>query len=267
MIARLRERCQRDDRVIAGLLYGSFTHGEGDQFSDIEAALFIEDESLAQLDQIAWLEHIAPVALYFADDFGHHTAIFTNLIRGEFHFEPASRLAIIETWQGNAWYPEPEAAILVDRTGGARRYLQSLSGGPPERDTPACAQSRIANFLNLILFGASVLARGEMARSLELLGGVHRILLQMARLAENTTEHWPTPSRCAEQDLPEATYGRYVACTTALQQEGLWQAYRTSLAWGKELMGTLAPRHGLTLPVSLITAIEVWLTDPPGKQT
>src|SRR3954447_5748983 len=37
MIARLRDLCLQDERVVAALLYGSFTRGEGDAFSDIEA--------------------------------------------------------------------------------------------------------------------------------------------------------------------------------------------------------------------------------------
>ena len=90
MIARLRNLCLQDEHVVAALLYGSFTRGEGDALSDIEAALFFVDDALRTLNQQAWVQQIAPVALYFDDDFGHHTAIFTNLIRGEFHFEPAS---------------------------------------------------------------------------------------------------------------------------------------------------------------------------------
>ncbi|HYN89578.1 MAG TPA: lincosamide nucleotidyltransferase Lnu(B), partial [Ardenticatenaceae bacterium] len=41
MIARVRQLCHADERVVAALMYGSFTKGEGDGFSDIEFYLFI----------------------------------------------------------------------------------------------------------------------------------------------------------------------------------------------------------------------------------
>jgi len=53
---------------------------------------------------------------------------------------------------------------------------------------------RIVNFANWMLFGRNVFVRGELARALEILSIAHRNLLWLARLAEQTTEHWPTPS-------------------------------------------------------------------------
>jgi lincosamide nucleotidyltransferase B/F len=239
MIARIRDLCQQDERVVAALLYGSFTRGEGDAFSDIEAALFFVDDALCVLNQQAWVQQIAPVALYVDDDFGHHTAIFTNLIRGEFHFEPASAMATVESWQGNAWFPNLDAAVLVDRTGTLTQHLQALTGPPPSRDTPACVQRFSANFLNGVLFGTNVLTRGE-----------------VARLLEHATVHWPTPAQVVEQYLSVAAYARYVACTATAQKEALGMAYRASWAWGKEKMQSLAQRHSLSIPDELLAQMD-----------
>src|SRR3989440_6515564 len=162
LIARLRYLCLRDERVVAALLYGSFTRGEGDAFSDVEAALFFVDDALRTLDQRAWVQQIAPVALYFDDDFGHHTAIFTNLIRGEFHIEPLSAVATVESWQGNAWFPNLDAAVLVDRTGKLTQHLQAPTGAPPHRHKPAPVQRRSANLPHNVLLGNNaVTARAE----------------------------------------------------------------------------------------------------------
>ena len=43
-------------------------------------------------------------------------------------------------------------------------------------------------FVDGIIFGTSVLARGELARALEILSWNHRNLLQMARILEGATE-------------------------------------------------------------------------------
>ena len=64
MIERVREICQQDDRVVAAMLYGSFTRGEGDQFSDIEFVVFVVDSALPSLNQQDWVAQIAPLALY-----------------------------------------------------------------------------------------------------------------------------------------------------------------------------------------------------------
>lgn len=41
MIERFKEACHEDARIIAALMFGSFAIGEGDEFSDIEFAVFI----------------------------------------------------------------------------------------------------------------------------------------------------------------------------------------------------------------------------------
>src|SRR5437763_16334326 len=115
MIARIRDLCQQDERVVAALLYGSFTRGEGDAFSDIDAALFFVDDALCVLNQQSWVQQIAPVALYVDDDFRHHTAIFTNLIRGEVQFEPASAMATVDAWRGKAWVPKLDGGVVLAR--------------------------------------------------------------------------------------------------------------------------------------------------------
>ena len=83
MIERFREACNEDERIVAALLFGSFAVGEGDPFSDIEFAVFIRDDLFEDFEQRSWLDAVSPVAAYFLDDFGHHTALFQNGIRAD----------------------------------------------------------------------------------------------------------------------------------------------------------------------------------------
>ena len=71
MIEKLRELCQRDERVVAALMYGSFALGQGDSFSDIEFYLFFDDEALDGLAEEAWVSRIAPLDLYYVNEFGN----------------------------------------------------------------------------------------------------------------------------------------------------------------------------------------------------
>jgi lincosamide nucleotidyltransferase len=212
MIERLRTACRDDLRVIAATLYGSFVTGEADAYSDIEAALYFVPEALATLDRQAWVAQIAPVELFFADDFGHYTAIFANLVRGEFHFHAADRIPEVAGWRGSAWFPSVEAAVLVDRTGDCRQ-IDGLENAPPDRDPPEMAARLAANFANGVLFGSQVLARGEAARSLEVLVFTLRYLEWLARLVEGNVAHWPTPSRRWERDLSAEAQARFIDCT------------------------------------------------------
>jgi lincosamide nucleotidyltransferase len=104
MIEKVRELCNQDERLVATLMYGSFALGQGDRFSDIEFYLFFEDEALRSLEEEAWVCQIAPLDLYYVNEFGNGTAIFENLVRGEFHFEAASNVRLVDAWE-SAWCP------------------------------------------------------------------------------------------------------------------------------------------------------------------
>jgi lincosamide nucleotidyltransferase len=251
MIERARRACLADTRISAALQYGSFTRGEGDAYSDIEFALFFADDALPQLDQRAWVEQIAPVLAFFNDSNGHTTAHFAGLIRGEFHFKPASAIASVAEWRGNAWFPTLDAALVIDRTGELARVLAPLVGPAPERDTPEEVQRLALYFADGTIFGTSVLARGELARALEILSWNHRNLLQMARILEHSTEHWPTPSRALECDISPATYARFQACSAPCEPGALRRAYIESWDWGYSMVKLLYNRHQLTLPDQL----------------
>ena len=98
MIERARELCRQDERVVSALMYGSFVLEEGDRFSDIEFYLFFDDEATEGLREEAWVAQIAPLELYYVNEFGNGTAIFENLVRGEFHFEAASSVGLVDAW-------------------------------------------------------------------------------------------------------------------------------------------------------------------------
>ena len=230
LIARVRRVCAEDRRLTAALMYGSFAAGEGDAFSDIEVLLYFDDALLPAVDQDAWLRQIAPVALSFVNEFGIRVAIFDeSLIRGEFHFDRAADIARIDAgWREYDWLPSYETALVLDRTGALTDRLRSVVGPPLVRRTPERIASVAHNVVNWLLFGVTVLARGEHARAHEILGHVGRHLLWLARLAEGVDAHWPTPSRALETDLPAGAYARYAACTAPLDPAALAAAYRAA---------------------------------------
>lgn len=257
MIERVRDLCRRDERLVGALMYGSFAQEEGDEFSDIEFVLFLEDHALPQVDQEEWVSQIAPVELYFVNEFGNGTAIFDNLIRGEFHFDRASDiLKVNESWKDTDWLPSLDAALILDRTGVLSRRLEMVVGPPLVRDTPEQVQFLCHCFVNWFLFGSNLLCRGELARSLDFLNLVQRQLLWMIRTLEHSTAHWANPSKNLEKDISRTSYARFAACTANLDEQELWSAYHSAWDWGKEMMLSLAlERHHIVLPTALIDRI------------
>jgi lincosamide nucleotidyltransferase B/F len=164
MIERVRELCDQDERVVSALMYGSFALGQGDRFSDIEFYLFFAEQASERLHEEAWVGQIAPLALYYVNEFGNGTAIFDNLVRGEFHFEAASDVGLVDAWE-SAWFPSLESAVLVDKNGELSGRMGRLVRRSPDLDTPERSLFLSRSLTNWTLMGANLLERGEYARA------------------------------------------------------------------------------------------------------
>jgi lincosamide nucleotidyltransferase len=259
MIERTHRVCREDERLVAAMMYGSFAQGEGDEFSDIESILFFDDAALASLDRREWVSRISPVGLYFVNEYGNGTAIFDNLVRGEFHFDGFSEIATVvaEPMRDADWLPSLEDALVLDRTGDLTRRLQVIVGPPPERDTPGQTRFLCECFVNWFLFGSNLYARGELARSLDVLGLVRDRLVQMARVLDGSTTHWINSSKFLESEISAASYARYAACTARLDSDQLRDAYLSAWEWGRELMSSPADRYGEIFPRGLLERLDV----------
>ncbi len=256
MIERVRELCNEDERVVAALTYGSFALGQGDRFSDIEFYLFLEDDALESLvEEEAWVRQIAPLDLYYVNEFGNGTAIFENLVRGEFHFEAASNVALVDAWE-TAWFPSLESAVLVDKSGELSSRVGRLVRRPPDLDTPERALCLCRSLINWTLMGTNLLKSGEYARVEAFLTLVHAHLLQAMRLVEGQSANWLAPTRRLEEDASTVSYERFRACAAALDAERLVRGYASTWERGRELMGELAARHTFALPEALINKLD-----------
>ena len=255
MIERVRELCDQDERVVSALMYGSFAIGEGDRFSDIEFYLFFEDEATESLGEEAWVAQIAPLYLYYVNEFGNGTAIFENLVRGEFHFVAASEVGLVDAWE-SAWFPSLEQAVLVDKNGELSGRVSRLVRPPPDMDTSERALFLCRSLMNWTLMGANLLQRGEYARAGAFLTLIHGHLLRAMRLVEGKSSNWLSPARWLEEDASAASYGRFRGCTAALDADQLLRAYAATWGWSRELMGELAARHALGLPEALLGKMD-----------
>ncbi|MFE6685644.1 nucleotidyltransferase domain-containing protein [Streptomyces sp. NPDC057743] len=255
-IARLRRLAQSEPLLDGVLLYGSWTLGEADAHSDIEAYLYVQDAHVDDFDGPAFLRQLAPLKLAYTNMYGILAVVFDDLMRGEFHLTAAGPgIDEVPTWQGMVHLPDPEAAVLLDRTGRLARAARQLARfRPPEPRTTA--QQLVNELANWTLMLAHVLARGETARAHALL---HTVVapqqLQLCRLLRGSTAHWLTPSRALERDLPAADRERYAATTAPAQAPDTLAAARHSWRWTRELSAEAAERWAVCVPGELLDDI------------
>lgn len=256
MIDIVRSLCREDERITATLMYGSFAKGEGDEFSDIEFYIFLHPDHLPIFNPGAWIRQVAPTELILTNEFGTTVAIFANLIRGEFHFELDTRIDTVSTWGRFGESPRPSAMILKDLSGALADAMNRWQISITRPASPEELDRLVRHFFNMLLFGINVLKRGERARALDILSWLHRYLLWLARADTGSTQHWATPSRFAERDLPHEVLNRLHACAATLAPGSLESAYIAAWHWFNELMTSLSRKQNLILPATLIASID-----------
>jgi lincosamide nucleotidyltransferase len=256
LIERVRALCAADPGLDAALMYGSFAKDEADEHSDIEFWLFFTKTARARLDPAAWCARVAPVSHVLLGEFGAHIAFFPHLVRGEFHFATVAHIPAVSLWPERG--APVERMLVLDRSGRLEPVLRAL----PERATPWTAETVQTDycdrFANWLVLAWHLVERGELLRAWDALGHLQRHLLWMARLAENATGHWLTPSRAAESELSAATVAGLAEATAAADEAALRRALTVALAEGRRHWETLAARNGgasVSVPHTLLDEI------------
>ncbi len=258
-IELLRSTAEADPRIEGVLLYGSWTLGEADAHSDLDACLYVREEDADAFDGREFVERLAPLKLAYTNMYGILAVVFDDLMRGEFHVEPTGPgIAEIATWRGQVHLPHPEAAVLLDRTGHLTAAARDLATFRPP-DPATTAQQLTDELANWTLMLAHIQTRGETARAHNLL---HAVIapLQLCRLLRGSTTHWLTPSRALEADLPPADVERYATTAGALTPDALRTAAANSWRWSRELAAEAADRWDTRLPLGLHEEIAVALS-------
>lgn len=256
MISKVKNLCKNDKHLINAMMYGSFAKGGGDEYSDIEFAFFFEEKYLERLDKEKWLKTIYDIDLYFTNMFGIETVIFSNLVRGEFHFYKASEVSLVSGWVDTDWFENISDTLIVDKNGELLKHLNKLVGDVPKKEIISKLQSIIDSYYNWLLFGINLVARGEFARSLDILWWVQKDLLKLKRIEINSLENFATPSKQLEFDLVEKDYKLYVECTAKLSSKQLINAYKNCYEWSKNIFLTLDEEHDILIYEELFSKIR-----------
>lgn len=255
IIQSVRDKCIEDELVSACMMYGSFTKGEGDQYSDVEFYIFIEDKKMDNFSSRHWVSEVYPVDLIFYNEYGTEVVIFSNMIRGEFHFLPVSKIEVIKSFKPTGVFPDPESMYIYDSTEQLKPLLDDLGGAGPDRMTDENVNFAFNNFVNSWLLGVNVMRRGELARSLETLTHVQKYILQLIRVKENTVERWLNSTKNLEADISTASYKDYVSITSKLKEDEVKTAYKNALNIVEELNEMLGSHYTVDVDKDLISKL------------
>lgn len=261
LINVIKENCENDSRISACMMYGSFTKGEGDQYSDVEFYIFLKNTEIGQFKSSDWIRDIAPYDLLFFNEFGTEVVVFSNLIRGEFHFQPESEIEVIKTFKETGVFPDTESMFIYDITGKLKACLDYLKGEGPERMTNDNVNFAFNNFVNAWLMGINVLKRGEIARSLECLTYVQKYVLQLIRIREKNVERWLNATKNLEVDLSEKAYDEYASITSKLDKEELYRAYSNALHLVEALVLVLSDYYQFDINLMFLKKLHSHLTN------
>lgn len=224
MIERVKQVSLENPAISAVLMYGSFIKGEGDQYSDIEFYIFHTGDYMPE--KMEFINNISPVSLFFVNEFGTEVAVFTNMIRGEFHFHPVTGIEIIKTWQGGTSFEYRDKMNLVDKDGRLSDVLASINEPlRPVYDTQENKEFLALNLINNLLFEQNLLLRKEYAHAHQLFWFIQRYLLWMIRLHVGMDDHWESPTKKLEKELPEEWYQKYRQCVPELEEVSLRKSF------------------------------------------
>ena len=246
LIERVRALCAADPGLDAALMYGSFAKDEADEHSDIEFWLFFTEAARKRLDPAAWCARVAPVTHVLLNEFGSHVAFFPGLIRGEFHFATTAHIPAVKLWPERG--APVERMLVLDRSGRLEPVLRAM----PEHADACKPETALVEYceplLNWLVLAWHLVERGELLRAWDALGHTHRHLLWMARLAEESTAHWLTPSRAAERELSPASLAGLTAAASGADEPGLRRALSVAVAEGRRHWEAIVARHGGSVP-------------------
>lgn len=131
-ISLLRDIAHADQRLEGVLLYGSWTLGEADAHSDLDAYLFVNDADADTFDGRAFVEQLAPLKLAYTNMYGILAVVFDDLMRGSSMWRrrarrwPRWRLGV-----GSCTFPTLTA-----------RSCSIAPGGSPQRPEPSPSTNR-----------------------------------------------------------------------------------------------------------------------------
>jgi lincosamide nucleotidyltransferase len=264
---QLIETAQQDDRIVGLLDYGSTSEGRGDDWSDLDIAVFVRDQALAPFEANwkQWAGQFGRPLLAYIGGIGHPWVVYDAQplpLRADFAFLKESAAPQITTWPNS---PATVAAmVLYDgldgrlSTNAAQLVGKSLAPTNPQ----ATFDQLSGDLYYYLLRTFTKLHRGQQwaARhdfNFIIVGN----LLALLRLESGAVQHWQGTSAAAgiEQVITPTRLHQLQGCIPAPGQNALLAAMQHTATLGDTICQTIATQHHWPWPAELAQRVQAVL--------
>lgn len=248
VLDRFTQLCRSDDRILAGLLVGSYAAGTADAHSDIDVQVVVDTDVYdAVVASRAELVRALGEPLFIEDFDIPDTAfaVFADGTELELSIARADELVLDGPYR-----------ILIDKA----NVVGGAATSPTPRDDSEAVRRQIAWFWHDLSHFATALARGELVWAYGQLDDLRRYRLNLARLLANpnadTEAYWKADVTLPIEDLEAVS-----ATVVPMDSDAMRGAALRILADYRVLARRLAERHGLSYPSELDAVVSRRLGD------
>lgn len=250
MIKQVKRSSLLDPNIRSVFMYGSFIKGEGDKYSDIEFYIFLTDTN--KFDEKHWVSRLGNVDLFFKNEFGTKVAIYDDLIRAEFHFLDVKEVGIIKSWEGLISFEHKDKMIQVDKDGLLQNTLDSISIISPTRNSKESIEWLAQSLVNSLVYTSHLIGRKEWAHAHMTFSYIQKFTLWLMRLESLAFDHWESPSKSLEKDIPKMMYEKYKKVCPALDPNAIATSFRSSVDIAGELFLSLEVNQEIILTLEKV---------------
>lgn len=272
MTRRLTEAAAGDARVVGLVDYGAAGEGRADEWSDVDAALFIRDADFEAFERgwKTWAAQFGRLLLAYVGGVGHPWAVYDARplpLRVDFAFHRESALEVILTWPNSP--ASADGFVLHDATGGRLTALagriagQSLGPADAARDFEAVC----GDFWYYVLRTLARVRRGQLwAARFDFNFILTGNLMALLRLEAGALRRWRASSAAAgiERDISPERLARLDACIPGEGPDELRRVFLDAARLAFDVCEATARAHGRRWPRELAErVIEILEEDEP----
>jgi hypothetical protein len=260
----------RDDPRVAGCIeYGSGSEGRGDEWSDLDMALFLHDGELAgfEKDWKTWAAQFGTPLLAYISGVGHPWLIYDTgdlPLRVDLAFLPVTDMDDIPGWPSA---PASVASmVLLDRTDGklSAAVGQIVGQSLAPADLQRTFEQSCGDFWYYLLRTYSKLMRGQFwavryDHNFIITGN----LLALLRIEAGALGRWRGSSAAVgiERDIPARRLEQLDTCIPGRSNDDLKPVMLHSALLGREVCAEIARARGWDWPAALAERVLAVLRD------
>lgn len=264
MIERLRAAAAHEARIAGMVDYGSTGEGRGDEWSDVDCAVFIRDADFEAFDRdwTVWAAGFGDLLLAYRGYIGHPWCVYDASplpLRVDFDFHRESAIEGVLAWPNSP--RRVEDMVWHDATDGRLSGVVARMAGRDTRpdDPGAMFDSVCGDFWYFSLMALSKLKRGDVLTAHFLFGSmVMQHLYLLLRFETGLLHDWVAakgPERLVET-LSADRIELLRRCTPSMDAASVVEALRVASALARQACAIVASREGWSWPVRVADATD-----------